>query len=298
MSTTPNRFLAATLSLALTLAWASWGRAQEPEKPKDDGLDRLLEKLDETKTPEAGKPAAKKASPDASKGSGDVTPNDKALDNLLEKLGETKETPAPDDKPKGGHGPGDKPPTQPGEKPGPHDLTGKSKDLDQHLEELTGRKRKKKNEEGEGSGPLSEIIKEMRDVEKRLGKPDTGDDTRKKQAEIVKNLETLIEQLRQSSGQSGSRKRYLVMKQGRQPGSKPGSENPGSQAGHAPKMKTEKPTTKRSLAGGKDEWGHLPPELRQELMNVTKEEMLPNRVELIERYFLSLTRKKSLAREE
>ena len=29
----------------------------------------------------------------------------------------------------------------------------------------------------------------MRDVEERLGKPDTGEETRKKQTEIVKNLD-------------------------------------------------------------------------------------------------------------
>ena len=36
----------------------------------------------------------------------------------------------------------------------------------------------------------------MREVEERLGKPDTGEETRKKQTEIVKNLEQLIEQMR------------------------------------------------------------------------------------------------------
>jgi hypothetical protein len=62
-------------------------------------------------------------------------------------------------------------------------------------------------------------------------------------------------------------------------------------------VKPAKPDNKHVLAGGKDEWGHLPPELRQELDNVAKEIMLPSKQELIRLYYLSVS-KKSMAREE
>ncbi|MFO0909284.1 MAG: hypothetical protein U0794_13190 [Isosphaeraceae bacterium] len=250
-----------------------------------------------TEGPEATKTAAKP------KPSSAAPPKDRDLDNLLEKLGETRDAPTPEERrpPQGGQ-PGDdekKPPkSEPapgGGKPGQREketLTGRNRDLDEHLEELGGRRKPKKGEDdGEGSGPLSDVIKEMRNVEERLGKTDTGEETRKKQQQIVKNLETLIEQMRAESGKpSGQQKKQLAMKGGKQPGGKPG-ETPGSNPGGAPSTKPEKPTNKRALAGGKDEWGHLPPELRQEMENVFREEFLPAREELIRRYYDSVARK-------
>lgn len=297
-------------ALASTFVWAALGLAQDPGKPKDDALDNLLRKLEE-KTPaddkakpaeddkdqDKGKSKAKPAEADKAKapadgGSGEVAPKDKALDSLLEKLGETRDTPSPDDRPKGGPGgpPQDQPPGKPDkDKPAGPDLKGKAKDLDEHLEELTGRRRKKKDRDDDGgSGALGQVIKQMRDVEERLGKPDTGEETRKKQEQIVKNLETLIEQLR-NSGQS-SRRVSLRMRPGQQPGSKSG-QTPGAQAGGAPNQRPENPTGKHVAAGGKDEWGHLPPELRQLMDNVMAEEGLPNKAELIRRYYLSLSKK-------
>ncbi len=52
------------------------------------------------------------------------------------------------------------------------------------------------------------------------------------------------------------------------------------------------PTDQHATAGGKDAWGHLPPELRQELDNLFKEDSLPAAQELIRRYYLSVSRKK------
>ena len=47
------------------------------------------------------------------------------------------------------------------------------------------------------------MIKEMRDVEQRLGKPDPSEDTQNKQKQIVKRIETLIEQVKQSGSSAG-----------------------------------------------------------------------------------------------
>ncbi len=60
----------------------------------------------------------------------------------------------------------------------------------------------------------------------------------------------------------------------------------------APPTKPLKPTSKHSTAGGKDIWGHLPPELRAEIDNMLGEEALEAKKELIERYFLSVQKGK------
>jgi hypothetical protein len=87
------------------------------------------------------------------------------------------------------------------------------------------------------------------------------------------------------------------MKQGSQPGSRQNSETPGANGGNAPHTKPMKPTDRHSLAGSREQWGHLPPELRQEMENVFKEEALPSKAELIRRYYLSVS-KKTLVRGE
>ena len=312
--------VAALLVAGPTAGWVGRAVAQDAAKPKKDAaLDDLLKELKDAKSDEpavAKKPATDKPAGDSkpapakpaekprtapaggSKPAADVAPRDKALDSLLEKLGETPDKAAPDEHPGGGGMPppdDKKKEPKPGggpRKPAAEELTGKSKDLDEHLEELTGRRKKKKGEGDDGSGPLSDVIKEMRDVEQRLGKTDTGEETRKKQQQIVKNLDTLIEQMRSASGQSqGKQKRQLAMKPGQQPGQNQPGQTPGTTGGNAPNTKPEKPTNRRSLAGGKDEWGHLPPELRQEMENVFREEFLPSREELIKRYYDSVARK-------
>ncbi len=315
--------------LALAAGSATSVFAQDTPAPKDDALDSLLEKLSDSsdgsgkkaeKASDARKNGAdpkksvepKKPTPDAKKaangqgakdgkgaakkaeGSGTLTGKDQEVDELLQKLGETTETPSPDDRPRGGAGRGEKPegqPSQPGQKADRNRLTGKDKETDEHLEELTGRKRRKKQDDGERSGAAGEIIKEMRDIEQKLNKPDTGDGTREEQKKVVKRIETLIEQVRQS-GQSGMRQVRVrrVNRPGQQPGQQPGRQ--GALAKGAPPMKPMRPTTKHSNAGGKDEWGHLPPELRQEAQNSITEQPLSTKEALIDRYYLSVAKGK------
>ncbi|MFO0891052.1 MAG: hypothetical protein U0790_18145 [Isosphaeraceae bacterium] len=49
-------------------------------------------------------------------------------------------------------------------------------------------------------------------------------------------------------------------------------------------MKRKGAPDRHAMAGGKDIWGHLPAELRQEMENVFKEEALPAKEDLIKRY--------------
>ncbi len=240
------------------------------------------------------KPAAKKPGE-----SPEVSGKDQELDDLLQKLGETKETPAPDDRPKGPPGGGDdqkgQQPSQPG-KTERDKLTGKDKETDEHLEELTGRKRKRNSDNGQRSGEVGEMIKEMRDVEQKLGKPDTGEGTREQQKKIVKRIETMIEQAKKSGSAMG---KMSMRRVNNRPGQQPGQQGqtPGAMAQGAGPMRPKNPTGKHSTASGKDIWGHLPPELRQQIENQMQEEPLSAKLELIERDYLSVGKGK-LIREE
>jgi len=317
----PLKSLLPALALALIggLCLAAPVRAQDA---RDDALDSLLEKLsapaakekeadepkDQTQDADEGKPAkpaadeAKEDSKDAAK----VSDEDQAIDDLLEKLGATKDEPTPDDRPKqpGGAGEGEKPPEPPATGGDGEDenkeqrrdggLSDADRRLDERLEELAGRKRKRNQSEsdpGEGSGPMGQIIKEMRDIEKRLGEPDTGDETRGKQKQIVKRLETLIEQIRQSNSGSGQGTKMVRQAGRRQQGEQQGDQT-GTNPGGAPLTRPARPTDRQVASGGKDEWGHLPAELRREMENVFKEDSLPIYQDLIRRYYLSVSRGK------
>jgi hypothetical protein len=293
--------------VAATLWWASAGLAQDEPK-KDEGLEGLLKKLEEksaddppapqktdTAKADADQPADK-GGEKAEKG-GEVDPKDKALDSLLEKLGETEDKPDAVGKPSPKAEAPDDPKSQPKpDQPPQGKLKDNEKKLDEHLEELTGRKRKKKDEDQEGKegNPLSDVIKQMRDVEERLGKPDTGEETRKRQDQIVKRLDSLIEELRPVQGQAPGRKIRRI-RQGNQQANNQGN-TPGAQARNntgrgTGASKPEKPKNNPSTANSKDVWGHLDPQLREEMENVFKEESLPSKRELIEKYYLSVSKK-------
>jgi len=282
--------------------------AGEPGK-KDDALEKLFEKLDAPK-PAPDKPSEPGKKDDAGKPSGgDVGSKDQSLDKLLEGLGGADDKPAPDDKKKqGGPGGSDEPPPPKagGDDAKPNPLDDSQKKLDDLLEEKTGRKPKKKpgqkqgggqgqgggaGEEEEG-GPLGDLIKQMRDVEDRLGKPDTGAETRKKQTEIVKNLDTLLEQVRNSSGQGQAMK---LIRGGPKPGGppKPGDGNQPGATGQGTNLTRPTPpkTPPKPTELAKEVWGQLPAQFRDDMANILNENPLPTKAEMIRLYYLSLGKK-------
>ena len=327
MSATRERPLLPALALIGALCLAAPVRAQDADAGRDDALDSLLEKLsdpvpkdrpavkqteeskdqgqaaDKDQAAEPAKPAADESAEPKGRDGAKVSAEDQAIDDLLEKLGATKDEPTPDDRPKQPGGAGGEPPEPPSTKGDSGDDNGERSDsglddadrrLDERLEELAGRKRKRNQSEsdpGEGSGPMGEIIKEMRDIEKRLGEPDTGDETRGKQKQIVKRLETLIEQIRQSNSGSGQGTKMVRQAGRRQQGEQQGDQT-GTNPGGAPLTRPARPTDRQVASGGKDEWGHLPAELRREMENVFKEDSLPIYQDLIRRYYLSVSRGK------
>src|SRR5262249_2901019 len=152
-------------------------RASSPSPPSGPGRARA-------ERDRAGAPRLKAATGDAKKAesdkpdrggkkkpaAGSVAPQDQELDSLLRKLGESKDARAPEERPSGASGALEpKPETRP-EKPGATKLGGKDKEIDDRLEEYTGRRKKRSPADEKRSGPVGEIIKEMREVEERLGK--------------------------------------------------------------------------------------------------------------------------------
>ncbi|MFM7591607.1 MAG: hypothetical protein ACKO85_07415 [Isosphaeraceae bacterium] len=293
---------------------------------QDEALEKLLRDVEKKNAP-ADKPAAGKKAAEVGKA-------DAGLDDLLKKLGggsNDKPLPKGDQPPAGPDaksGPGDMPK---GEKPGTDQpkstlpkpaggLAGlKSKsdgELDMRLEEILGRKRKKPNQNqspdkagGEGqqgesqeeepSNPeMKKLVEKMREVEKRLSEPDTGEDTRKKQQEIVQNIDQIIERMRQMSQQQQQQRRQRQQQQQQQGQEQAQNDqnnpDPGAMARGVGEQALQKPSGKSRL-DGKDVWGHLPPELRDVMRNVFREESLPAREELVRRYYMSVS-KKSLAR--
>ena len=186
---------------------------------------------------------------------------DQEVDDLLAEARRDERDAAPDERPRGGGGGGRSPTaSRPPQKPGQTDrsrLSGKDKETDEHLEELTGRKRRRRTTTDERSGPAGEIIKEMRDIEQKLGKPDTGEATREEQKKIVKQIETLIEEMKQSGQSSMGR---MVMRRVRQPGQQPGQQQGQTDGcdgpGRAADRSRRKPTTQ---ALHRRRQGHLGP---------------------------------------
>ena len=313
------RIATLAVALGLGLGWAAPAPSRADDQPKDEALDRILEKIDvappddaradnpkkdETPAPKAPKsddarPAEPRKPDAAAKPSGDVSTKDEAIDSLLEKLGEAEEKPAAPGKPApkpSGDAKEDEPP-QPGEapkpdQPAPDALKGRDRATDEHLEELIGRRHRKPQDDRD-AGALSQSIKQMREVEKRLAQPDTGEETRKKQQEIVKELDRVLEQCRVIRVKGGK-----PDKSGEKP--KPGEKQPGSSSngtgtnpGEGQKGNTQPkpPKNDKNPRHDKDPWGHLGPEEQAEKDNSFAERPLPGKESLVDRYYLSISKK-------
>jgi len=281
----------------LLVAWTLLGAAglaaaQAPAEKKDDALDRLLEKVDTPKD----KPAAEGDKPKAKPAEAE----DSALDSLLEKIGgESKKPDAPRTKPEAPGGP-----PRPKADAKPDDLKGQDKVLDEDLETIQGKVRKKKPQDQQQGGPgqpeppgkLGEAVKKMRIVEEKLGKDETGKETREKQQEIVEDLKSLLKEMKKSQ-QMAQAKKQRGVKQAGLPKDQQGQQpQDGDNAQGANPMDPGKPTTIRAAVGDKSPWGNLPPEMRAELDNIAKEMPLERRKELIERYYLSVSKKERARR--
>lgn len=164
------------------------------------------------------------------------------------------------------------------------------------------------------ANPLELAIREMRAVEQRIVDGDTGAETRRRQEEIVKHLQALIDlanrpRSQDSQSQSNNQQQNSSTKQSpdqqpdEQPQNKKGQDQQDQQQGTKEKNKkdvanseerhgpretesAEELVRRRELA--KEIWGHLPPAMREQMLNVYGDKYLPKYEEVIRRYFEAL----------
>jgi hypothetical protein len=152
--------------------------------------------------------------------------------------------------------------------------------------------------------PLEQAIRAMREAQKRIDGKDAGLKTRELQQDVVKNLEQLIEAVKQqaqsspSGGKSPKPQDGDPMQKGSKP-PEPAETKPGDD-GKTRKDKSPESTDKARDAENRQfaplssdrmsnkVWGHLPEKLREKLLNVYQDKYLPKYDDLVRRYFESL----------
>lgn len=170
---------------------------------------------------------------------------------------------------------------------------------------------------------LDRAIKTMRDAQVKIDGKDTGQGTRDLQAQVVKDLDEVIKALQQLQSQpppppdeneekskekdkKNKNKNQKTLLQRQEPGNSGQRKPSSSEVAGAPEKGHDKggdtsDNTDPTKAGReeearrqqmvKDVWGHLPPALRTELLNVYSEKYLPKYETLVRRYYESLAEK-------
>ncbi len=159
----------------------------------------------------------------------------------------------------------------------------------------------------EDENPLMDIGRRMREVQALISRANSGEETQRRQQEIVDQLGALIEQARRSGGKSqptdnGSRQptaRQPVDQPKAQPGD--GQRKQGSQPAQTADAKPGQTGAKRPDMGQmrgvlKRLWGQLPQRAREQMLQLPVEQFLPKYEMMIEQYFRSLTEEKSPTR--
>ncbi len=164
------------------------------------------------------------------------------------------------------------------------------------------------------ANPVAPIVKEMKAAETRLKGGDTGPDTRGIQAQVVRDLDKLIDAAsRQQSqpsrgmqksagggktpreGEDGSPQQQGSPKQGQGTQQDKG-EGPTATAGGSPpssRGRTPRAVSAKSSRTGdrtlvREVWGHLPPAVRERVRVDFSETVLPAYDDLVRRYFEAL----------
>lgn len=168
---------------------------------------------------------------------------------------------------------------------------------------------------------LNRTIESMRAVSKKLLDKDLSAETRKKQQLILSDIDKLIEKLKQppSSADSSSDSQQQDQNQQDQKNQKqrPKSQPQNQQANKQQPQGTGGATNQQKQEGKASEssdkelqrkvsdrtaeiarrrvlidevWGHLPPAMREQMLNATNEKMLPQYEQLIRDYYESLAR--------
>ncbi|MFK7777987.1 MAG: hypothetical protein QM501_07650 [Gimesia sp.] len=150
------------------------------------------------------------------------------------------------------------------------------------------------------------IIEEMKQAGKLIENRQTGEETQKLQQQVVQNLELLIRQL-ESAPRSSMKQPSQNNKQQSDNGKNSRQQKPGTEQKNVPQS-TQGPASRsserkepgRATTGTldnrnvyiKDAWGHLPPAMRQKLLNIYTEKFLPQYEDQVRRYYEALAEQK------
>ena len=155
--------------------------------------------------------------------------------------------------------------------------------------------------EADYKDPLSSLAKKMEAVKQRLESSDSGQETQRKEKEIVTMLDDLIAVAEEQGGSSDSN--------GQQNPSSGQNQNNGGESGQAGgQNQPSSPAKKSFLPGGEapkphdlseihpsdntDAWGKLPPQKRQELVEMFKQKYPERYREMVEEYYKRLSEAK------
>lgn len=172
---------------------------------------------------------------------------------------------------------------------------------------------KENDPEAEAAEILARVSKNMRNAEDRLAKKDAGAGTRQVQREILKDLDSLInqtrrqqqqqqqanqrqeqdssenkDQMRQKSAKGQQRKNQPALTQKPAPGSQP-KQQQANRPGSGGKSKQEAMSKIADLY--KEVWGHLPETLRQEMDQYSREQFMAKYNDLLKQYYATIAEK-------
>jgi len=159
------------------------------------------------------------------------------------------------------------------------------------------------------ANPLVGIERRMRRVEQLLKQREFSDPTRQAQKQIVTDLDALIEQLKcqqcqGSSSKSGS-KQASSKRSGSKSGAASGDPRAISQEGAARESSSRQQSTQTTQVERnrvdldrfeKELWGDLPDRARQQMLNTSADQFLPEYRDAIEKYFRRLVEEDSQQR--
>ena len=152
---------------------------------------------------------------------------------------------------------------------------------------------------------MNRIGKDMREVENRLNKKDTGDATQQLQRDVEKGIEELIEQSKrqqqqqqqqQAGDSTGSRQqrqqtRANRTRRNRSTAQRQQQQQQQQQAGNTRGGYSPKGEMSKIADVYKDIWGHLPETLRQEMNQYSREQFMAKYNELLKQYYATIAEK-------
>lgn len=161
------------------------------------------------------------------------------------------------------------------------------------------------NREDAADDPLSNIARQMREVQGRMGKRDAGIETQHLQSQIVADLDQLIDQARKSGSRSPSAEKSQDVATRTPMGQSPAAPQPKpGQGGGTTPGQLNNPNAVRKPEGHRPDmgemrsvlkqiWGELPQRQREQMLELPVEEFLPKYEMQLEEYFRRLSEDKT-----